>query len=101
MQEYTDLYKRDLSDPDNHDGVITHLVPAILECKSKVTGGDGIPAEIFPTLKVDAAQVLHSIFQQIWTIQQCIQDWERSFFIPIQKKGNAKECSNYHAIALI
>ena len=101
MQEYTDLYKRDLSDPDNHDGVITHLVPAILERKSKVTGGDGIPAEIFPILKVDAAQVLHSIFQQIWKTQQWPQDWKRLILIPNSKKGSTKECSNHWTIALI
>ena len=90
MQEYTDLYKRDLSDPDNHDGVIIHLVPAILEGKSKVTGGDGIPADIFPVLKVDTAKVLHSIFQQICKTQQWPEDWKRSVFIPISKKDNAK-----------
>ena len=104
-QEYTEeLYKKDLNDPDNHDGVITHLEPDILECKvkwalgsittNKASGGDGIPVEIFQILKDDAVKVLHSICQQIWKIQQWPQDWKRSVFIPIPKKGNAKECSN-------
>ena len=111
-QEYTEeLYKKDLHDPDNHDGVITHLEPDILECEikwafgsitmNKVSGGDGIPAELFQILKDDAVKVLHSICQQIWKTQQWAQDWKRSVFIPIPKKGNAKECSNYHTIALI
>ena len=111
-QEYTgELYKKDLHDQENHDGVITHLEPDILECKvkwalgsitmSKASGGDGIPVELFQILKDDAAKVLHSICQQIWKIQQWPQDWKRSIFIVIPKKGNAKECSNYHTIALI
>uniref|UniRef100_A0A4W2ECN4 RNA-directed DNA polymerase n=1 Tax=Bos indicus x Bos taurus TaxID=30522 RepID=A0A4W2ECN4_BOBOX len=110
-QEYTELYKKDLHDQDNHDGVITHLVPDILECEvkwalesitmNKASGGDGIPVELFQILKDDAVKVLHSICQQIWKIQQWPHDWKRSVFIPIPKKGNAKECSNYHTIALI
>ena len=100
-QEYTELYKKDLYDPDNHDGVITHLVPDILECKvkrtlgsitpNKVSGGDGIPAELFQILKDNAVKVLHSICQQIWKTQQWPQDWKRSVFIPIPQKGNAKD----------
>ena len=111
-QEYTqELYRKDLHDPDNHDGVITHLEPDILECEvkwalgcitaNKTSGGDGIPAELFQIPKDDAVKVLHSICQQIWKTQQWPQDWKRSVFIPISKKGNAKECSNYHTIALI
>ena len=111
-QEYTEeLYKKDLHDPDKHDVVITHLDPDILECevkwalgsitKNKASGGDGIPAKLFQILKDDAVKVLHSICQQIWKTQQWPQDWKRSVFIPIPKKGNAKECSNYHTIALI
>ena len=111
-QECTgELYKKDLHDPDNHDGVITHLEPDILECEvkwalvsittNKASGGDGIPVELFQILKDDAVKVLHSIWQQIWTIQQWPQDWKRSVFIPIPKKGNDKECSNYHTIPLI
>ena len=110
-QEYTELYKKDLQDPDNHDGVITHLEPDILECEvkwalesttmNKASGGDGIPVELFQILKDDAVKVLHSICQQIWKTQQWPQDWKRSVFIPIPKKGNAKECSNYHTVALI
>ena len=98
-------------DPDNHDGVITHLEPDILECEvkwalesitmNKASGGDGIPVELFQILKDDAVKVLHSICQQIWKTQQWPQDWKRSVFIPIPKNGNAKECSNYHTIALI
>ena len=107
-QEYTEeLYKKDLHDPDNHDGVITHPQPDILECKvkgsittNKASGDDGIPVELFQILKDDAAKVLHSICQQIWKTQQWPHDWKRSVFIPIPKKGNAKECSNYHTIAL-
>ena len=103
-QEYTEgLYKKDLHDPDNHDGVITHLEPDILECEdntNKASGGDGIPVELFQILK-DAVKVLHSICQQIWKSQQWPQDWKRSVFIPIPKKGNTKECSNYRTIALI
>ena len=111
-QEYTEeLYKKDLHDPDNHDGVITHLEPDILEYEvkwtlesitsNKASGGDGIPVELFQILKDDAMNVLHSICQQIWKTQQWPQDWQRSVFILIPKKGNAKECSNYHTIALI
>ena len=105
-QEYTEeLYKNDLHDPDNHDGVITHLEPDILECEvkwalesitmNKASGVDGIPVELFQILKDDAVKVLHSICQQIWKTQQWPQDWKRSVFIPIPKKGNAKEGSNY------
>jgi len=111
-QEYTEeLYKKDLHDPDNHNGVITHLEPDILECKvkwtlgtittNKVSRGDGIPAELFQILKDDAVKVLHSICQQIWKTQQWPQDWKTSVFIPIPKKSNAKECSNYHTIVVI
>ena len=97
--------QKDLHDPDNHDGVITDLQPDILECEvkwalgsintNKASGGDGIPAELFQILKDDAVKVLHSICQQIWKTQQWPQDWKRSVFIPIPKKGNAKEFSNY------
>ena len=100
-----ELYKKDLYDPDNHDGVITHLESDILECEvkwalgsitmNKANGGDGIPVEPFQILKDDAVRVLHSICQQIWKTQQWPQDWKSSVFIPIPKKGNAKECSNY------
>ena len=111
-QEYTEeLYKKYLHDPDNHDGVITHLEPDILECEvkwalgsitmKKASGGDGIPVELFQILKDDAVKVLHSICQQIWKTQQWPQGWERSIFIPMPKKDNAKECSNYCTIALI
>ena len=113
-QEYTEeLYKKDLHDSDNHGGVITHthLEPDILECEvkwvlgsittNKASGGDRIPVELFQILKDDAVKVLHSICQKIWKTQQCPQDWKRSVFIPISKKGNAEECSNYHTIALI
>ena len=111
-QEYTEeLYKKDLYDPDNHDDVITNLEPDILECEvkwalesittNKASGGDGIPVELFQALKDDAVKVLHSICQQIWKTWQWPQDWKRSVFIPIPKKGNAKECSNYRTIALI
>ena len=105
--------KTDLHDPDNHDGVITHthLEPDILECEvkwalgsitmNKASGGDGIPDELFQILKDDAVKVLHSICQQIWKTQQWPWDQKRSVFIPIPKKGNAKECSNYLTIALI
>ena len=104
-QEYTEeQYKTDLHDPDNHDGVITHLEPDILECKgkwalgntiaNKASGGDGIPVELFQILEDDAMKVLHSICQQIWKTQQWPQDWKRSVFFPIPKKGNAKECSD-------
>ena len=111
-QEYREeLYKKDLHDPKNHDGVITHLEPDILECKvkwalgsitmNKASGRDGIPVEPFQILKDDAVKVLHSICQQIWKSQQWPQNWKRSVFIPIAKKGIAKECSNYRTVALI
>ena len=105
------MYKKDLQDPDNHDGMITHLKPDILECEAKwalgsitmnkASGSDGIPVELFQILKDDTVKVLHSICQQIWKTQQWSQDWKMSVFIPIPKKGNAKECSNYLTIALI
>ena len=110
-QEYTALYKKDLHDPDNHDGVIPHLEPDILECevkwalgsitRNKASGGDGIPVELFQILKYNAMNVLHSICQQILKTQQWPQDWKWSVFIPTPKKGNAKDCSNYCTIALI
>ena len=106
-QEYTEeLYKKDHHDPDNHNGVITHLEPDILWALGSITtnkasGGGGIPVELFQILKDNAVEVLHSICQQIWKTQQWPQNWKRSVFIPIPKKGNAKECSNYHTIALI
>ena len=103
--------QKDLHDPDNHDDVITHLEPDILECKvkwalgsitmNKASGGDGIPVELFQVLKDDAVKVLHSICKQIWKTQQCPQDWKRSVFTSIPNKGNAKACSNYHTIPLI
>ena len=105
------LYKKDLHDPDSHDDAITHLEPDIVECAikwvlgsittHKASGGDGIPVELFQILKDDAVKMLRSICQQIWKIQQWPQDWKRSVFIPIPKKGNAKECSNYPITALI
>ena len=98
-------------DPDIHGGVIIHLEPDILKCEVKwalgsittneASGGDGIPVEVFQILKNDTVKVLHSLCQQIWKTQQWPQDWKRSIFISIPKKGNAKECSNYHTIALI
>ena len=111
-QEYTEeLYKNDHNDPDNHDGVITHLEPDILECEvkwalgsvtmNKASGGDGIPAELYQIVKDDAVKVLHSICQPIWKIQQWPQDWKKSVFVPVPKKGNAKEGSNYQTIVLI
>ena len=111
-QDYTEeLYKKDLHYPNNHDGVITHLEPDILECEvkwasesitmNKASGGDGIPVELFQILKDAAVKVLHSICQQSWKTQQWPQDWQRLVFIPIPKKGNAKECSNYSTISLI
>ena len=111
-QEYTEeLYKKVLHDPDNQHGVITHLEPDILECEvkwalesittNKASGGDGIPVELLQILKNGTVKVLHSICQKIWKTQQWPQDWKRSVFIPIPKKGNAKECSNYCTIALI
>ena len=106
-QEYTE----ELYYPDNNHGMITHLEPDILECKvkwvmgsitiNKASGGDEILVELFQVLKDDAVKVLHSINQQIWKTQQRPQDWKRSVFIPIPKKGNAKKCSNYYIIALI
>ena len=110
QQEYTELYKKDFHDPDNHNGVITSLEPGILECEvkwalgsittNKASGGDRI-SELFQILKDDAVKLLHSICQQIWKTQQWPQHWKRSVFIPIPKKGNAKECPNYRTIALI
>ena len=111
-QEYTEeLYEKDLHYPDNHDSMNTHLEPDILECEvkwalesitmNKARGSDGILAELFQILKDNAVKVLHSVCQQIWKTQQWPQDWKKSVFIPIPKKGNAKECSNYCTIALI
>ena len=110
-QQYTEqLYKKDLHDPDNHDGVITHLEPDILECEvkralgsitmNKGSGGDGIPVELFQILKHDAVKVLHSICKQIWKTQQWPQDWKRSVFIPIPKKAmpkNAQTTAQLHS----
>ena len=106
-----EISKKSFGNTNNHDGVITHLEPNILECEVKwalgsitmykVSGGDGIPVELFQILKDDAVKGLHSICQQIWKTQQWPQDWKRSDFIPIPKKGNVKECSNYCTIALI
>ena len=111
-QKYTEeLYKKDLHDRDNHDGVITHLEPDILECEvkwalrsitiNKASGSDEIPVELFQIVKDGAVKMLHLVCQQIWKAQQGPEDWKRSFFIPVPKKGNAKECSNYHTIAPI
>ena len=111
-QKYTgELYKKELHDPDNHNGVITHLEPDILECEvkwalgsitiNKASRGDGMPVELFQILKDDAVKVPYSICQQIWKTQQWPQDWKRSVFIQIPKKGSAKECSNYCTVALI
>ena len=111
-QEYTEeLYKNYLHDLDNHNSVITDLEPDILECEvkwalgsittNKASGGDGIPVELFQILKHDAVKVLHSVCLQIWKTQQWPQDWKRSVFILIPKKGNAKQCSNYRTIELI
>ena len=110
-QEYTELYKKYLHDPNDHNGVITHLESDILECEvkwvlesitmNKASGCDGIPVELLQILKDDAVKVLHAICQQIWKTQQWPPDWKRSVFIPVPKKGNPKECSNYHTIALI
>ena len=104
-------YTKKIFMTQNHDDVITHLEPDILECEvkwalgsittNKASGDDGIPVELFQILKDDAVKELHSICQQIWKTQQWPQDWKRSVFIPISKKGNAKECSNYRIIALI
>ena len=105
------IQKKNFSDPDNHDGVTTYQKPDILECElkwalgsittNKASGGDGIPVELYQILKDDAVEVLHSTCQHIWKTQQWPQDWKRSVFIPIPKKGNAKECSNYCTITLI
>ena len=105
------LHKKDLHNPDNYDGVVTHLEPDILECEvkwalgrittNKASRGDRISVELFQILKDDAVKMLHSICQQIWKTQHWPQDWKRSVFIAIPKKGNAKECSNYHTIALV
>ena len=111
-QEYTEeLYKKELHNQDSYDGVITHLEPDVLECEvkgalgsitmNKASEGNGITIELFQILKDDAVKVLTSMCQQIWKTQQWLQDWERSVFILIPKKGNAKECSNYRTIALI
>ena len=111
-QEYAEeLYKKDLHDLDDDGGVITHLQPNILKCKvkwalgsitmNKDSGSDGIPVELFQILKDDAGKVLHSTSQQIWKTQQWPKNWKRSVFIPIPKKGNAKECSNYCMITFI
>ena len=111
-QEYTEeLYKKDLHDADNHDDVITHLEPDILDCEvkwtlenittDKASGGDGIRAELVKILKDDAVKMLHSICHEIWKTHQWPEKCKRSVFIPIPKKGNAKECSNYHIIVLI
>ena len=109
-QEYTEeWYQKALNDSDNHDDVVPHLKPDILKCEvkwalesitmNKASGGDGIPAELFQILKDDAVKVLHSLCQQSWKTQLWPQDWKRSAFIPIPKKGNAKECLNYHTVA--
>ena len=111
-QDYRkELYKKAPNYPDNHNGVVTHLEPDILECEvkcalgsstmNKASGGDGIPAELFQILQNDAANVLHSLCQKIWKTQQWPQDWKRSIFNPIPKRGNAKEYSNYHTVVLI
>ena len=111
QEDTEELYKKDLHNPDNHDGVITDLEPDILKCEikwalgsittNKASEGDAIPVEPYQILKDDAVKVMHSICQQIWKTQQWTKDWKRLVFIPIPKKGNAKECSNYHTIALI
>ena len=112
LQEYTEeLYKKDLHDRDNHDGMFTHLEPDILECEvkwvlgsittNKANGGDGISVELFQIRKDDAVKMFYSVCQQIWNTQQWPQDWKRSVFVLIPKKGNAKEHSNYHTIAFI
>ena len=108
---YRRTVQKDLHNPNNHDDMITHLEPDILECEvkwavgnittNKASGDDGILVELFQVLKDDAVKVLHSICQRIWKTQQWPQDWKRSVFIPIPKKGNAKDCSNYHTVALI
>ena len=110
-QEYTELYKKDLSDPDNHNCVVTHLQSDILEYEvkwalestavNKVSGCNEIPEEQSKLLKDDASKVLHSLYQQIWKTQQWPQDWKRSILIPIPKKGSTKECSDYWTVTLI
>ena len=111
-QEYTEeLYEEDLHDPDNHDGVITHLKLNISEWEvkwalgsitmNKASGGDGIPVGLFQILKDDAVKVLSSICQQIWKTHQWPWDWKTAVFIPVPKKGSTKECSNYHTVVLI
>ena len=111
-QEYTEeLQRKDLHDPYSHDGMITHLEQDILECEAewslgsitinKAPGSDGISIVLFQILKDDAVNVLHSMCQQIWKTQQWPQDWKRSVFIPIPRKGNAKECLNYYTFAFI
>ena len=107
-KQYTELYRKDLHDPENHHGVITHPEPDSLECKvkralgsitkNKASGGDGISVELFQILKDGAVKVLYSMCQQIWKTQQWPQGWKRSVFILISKKGNAKECSNYQQL---
>ena len=111
MGRIEELYKKDLHDPDNHDCVITHLEPDILEYKvkwalgsitmNKASRDDGIPVALFQILKGDSVKALYSSFQQIWKTQQWPQDWKRSVFIPMPKKDSVKECSNYHTIVLI
>ena len=111
VENIEELCQKDLHNPDNHDGVITHLESGILECevkwalesiaRNKASGGDGIPVELFQILKDDAVKFLQLICQEILKTQQWPQDWKRSVFIPIPKKGNVKESSNYHTIALI
>ena len=111
-QEYTGkLYRKGLNDPDNHEGVVTHLELDVLKCEAKwafgsiitnkANGGDRNPAELFQILKDNAVKVLHSICEQIRKTQQWPRDWKRSVFIPIPKKGNGKQCSDYHTIVLI
>ena len=110
MARITELYKKDLHDPDNHDGVITHLEPDILECEvkwalesttmNKASGGDGIPVELFQILRDDALKVLHSIYKQIWKTQQWPQDWKRSVFIPIPKKGKRAKLLSEEALQI-
>ena len=111
MRIHRKTIQKDLIDLGNHDGVITHLEPDILEGEvkwafrsittNKAGGGDGIPVELFQILKDEAVKVLHSICPKIWKTQRWPQDWKRSVFTPIPKKDNAKECSNYCTIALI
>ena len=113
MQKYMEIYKKDLHNWDNHDGVITHLEPDILECEgkwalrsialNKASGGDGIPVELFQILKDGAVKMLHSICQPKWKTQQQPQDWKRSVSIPvpIPMEGNAKECSNYTSKVMV